>query len=741
LRSGDDLFRALFGSASIGVEVVDIETGRLVDANAAFQRMLGYRLDELVARPYVEFSHPDDRDRERAAHRRILDGSADTFQLVKRYLRKDGSSVAARVTASVVRDETDGARFCVSMVEDISRELEAENARRAAEERYRLIVETTMEGLWMIDAESRTTFANEAMAEMLGSTAADLEGAHIFEFLDEGGRRQAAAWDERRRRGERVHALVRFVRRDGGTVETILSSSSLFDDEGRYVGALAMVLDNTALLLSQDTLGVRVRQLETIAELGRVILAGAGVEHVFDLARVAVSSALGVDRVVVLPAPLATPVPDAALTGSIEGLDGPYGLLAVYADETRTFTAEDSDFLDSIANLLGSVVRRDQDAELRRRADEHRRALEERLRQAQKLEALGQLASGIAHDFNNLLLVVRGCGELALEKLEGDREGASEDLADLLAAADRGADLTRRLLAFARRQVSNPEVIDLGETVRGMDRLLRRLIGDQVELLTSGPDQPLLVEADRSQLERVLANLAVNARDAMPGGGRLAIDVSIDGGYAVLKVSDDGAGMDEETLAQAFDPFFTTKGDDGTGLGLATVHAIVSQSGGHLAVESDPGRGTTFAISLPLSGVRSAPVPSDLPQGLDSAETILLVEDNPIVRAIVAAMLESYGYTVIAAAGGAEAVAATTRTGSIDLVLTDLVMPGMGGRDTAEAVRALHPAARVLYMSGYADQAVFRGGGRNPGAGFIQKPFNGEALARGVRETLERTAA
>jgi CheY-like chemotaxis protein len=226
----------------------------------------------------------------------------------------------------------------------------------------------------------------------------------------------------------------------------------------------------------------------------------------------------------------------------------------------------------------------------------------------------------------------------------------------------------------------------------------------------------------------------------MPGGGRLAIDVSIDGEAAVLKVSDNGAGMDEETLAQAFDPFFSTKGDDGTGLGLATVHGIVNQSGGHLTVESGPGRGTTFAILLPLSGVRPAAAPSVSAQTVVSTETILLVEDNGIVRSIVAAMLESHGYAVIPAASGAEAITVARSTGSIDLVLTDLVMPGMGGRDTAEAVRALHPGARALFMSGYTDDAVFRGGGRSPGTGFIQKPFDGQALAGSVREALEQRA-
>jgi PAS domain S-box-containing protein len=866
LHVGDDLFHAVFRNASIGVKVVDVGTGRLVEANTAFQQMVGFEIEELRARLYADFTHPDDRERDRVAHSHILDGSTDRFNLVKRYLRKDGSAVPARVTASVVRDEHGLARFGISMVEDISSEVEAESARRGAEERYRLIVETTMEGVWTIDAEGKTTFANDAMATMLGRSADDLLGRHIFEFLDEEGTRQAADSLERRRRGESDQFITRFIRADGSTIETILSSNSLFDDEGRYVGALAMVLDDTELRLSRETLGVRVRQLETIAELGRMILGGASLDHALELARAAVLGALDVDRVEIVAGALAAAVSDAKLTCPIDGLDGAYGVLAVYADEARALTPEDANFLDSIANLIGSVLRRDRAAELRQLADEelrstadrfrmlaenaqdvifryrvadepgyeymspacerilgyspeqfyadselarrrldHRdaeviratrrgeqrepavvrwhhpsgctvwierrvtlihdtegrllamegillditarveheercRALEEQLRQSQKLEALGQLAGGIAHDFNNLLLGIRGFGELALGKLEREQEGAPSDIVEMLAAADRAAGLTRQLLAFARRQVLNPEVIDLCETVRTMDSLLGRLIGEHVELVAFCTELTVLVDADRSQIEQVVTNLVVNAGDAMPDGGRLEIDVSIDGDHAVLKVRDDGVGMDEETLARAFDPFFTTKGEDGTGLGLATVHGIVSQSGGRIDVHSEPGRGTTFAVSFPLSTGVPAPVPSVLSHPAGGTETILVVEDNDIVRSIVTAMLEGRGYAVISAANGAEAIAAAAAAPSIDLVLTDLVLPGMGGREASERVQALHPGVRVLYMSGYSDDAVFRSGGRAPGTGFIQKPFDGEALGHGVRDALECAA-
>jgi PAS domain S-box-containing protein len=372
--------------------------------------------------------------------------------------------------------------------------------------------------------------------------------------------------------------------------------------------------------------------------------------------------------------------------------------------------------------------------------DEHRRSLEDQLRQSQKLEAIGQLAGGVAHDFNNLLLALRGYGDLALRRIERGDLGVQDDIAEMLDATDRAAALTKQLLAFARRQQLNPEVIDLCDVVDNMDKLLRRLIDEQVELVSVHEDGPVLVEVDRSQLEQVIANLAVNARDAMPSGGRLDIEVATDGeGQAVLTFADNGCGMDDATVARIFEPFFTTKGQDGTGLGLSTVHGIVSQSGGRITVHSECGKGTTFRVFFPLasSALIPTPVPVRLANAAGGAESILVVEDESSVRTIVTAMLEDRGYDVVAVGGGAAAVA-TVQASAVpfDLVLTDLVMPGLTGPQTIERLRDVGCKAKVLYMSGYADE-VLTDAARDSSVTLLQKPFDGEALARHVRDALD----
>jgi len=386
----------------------------------------------------------------------------------------------------------------------------------------------------------------------------------------------------------------------------------------------------------------------------------------------------------------------------------------------------------------------------RKTAEADREKLERQLRHAQKLEAVGRLAGGIAHDFNNLLLAIRGYGEIALRAHERG-EDTQDELQEIVAAAERAAALTRQLLAFSRQQVLRPEILDLTGVVGEMEKLLRRMIGEEVELEALESPGEVFVNLDRSQLEQVILNLAVNARDAMPNGGRLTLDVGLaegdidlpPGRFALLAVSDTGCGMDSETVTQIFDPFFTTK-SEGTGLGLATVHGIVKQSGGSIWVHSEVGQGTTFKIYFPLAEQTGTPPAQTAPAPVRTAngETILLVEDDPQVRVIVARMLEASGYRVIPAADGAEALQQAGSAGRIDLLLSDVVMPGLGGRELAERLRQVQPEAAVLHMSGYTDDAVIRRGVLEHDAAFIEKPFSAEDLCRRVRELLDgRTAS
>ena len=366
------------------------------------------------------------------------------------------------------------------------------------------------------------------------------------------------------------------------------------------------------------------------------------------------------------------------------------------------------------------------------------RRLETELRQAQKMEALGRLAGGVAHDFNNLLTVILSYAALLARELPADSR-LGRDVEQISRAGDRAAELTRQLLAFSRRQVLEPKALDLGEALRSMEAMMRRLVGEDIDLhLELGADVPPVM-VDAGQVEQVVMNLVVNARDAMASGGSLTLATSrIEPGLALLSVSDTGAGIDELTKAQMFEPFFTTKDrGKGTGLGLSTVMGIVEQSGGHVAVESAPGKGTTFRVLLPAATMAALPTPArTVTQGRGTGR-ILLVEDEEGVRSLVREVLRTAGYEVVDAPDGEAALAVVA--GHIDLLLTDVIMPRMSGRQLAAKFLARQPNAQVLYMSGYPDDKLGAHGVLDPDVELIQKPLTPDSLLRRVRELLLRS--
>jgi len=380
-----------------------------------------------------------------------------------------------------------------------------------------------------------------------------------------------------------------------------------------------------------------------------------------------------------------------------------------------------------------------------------RRQMQERLVAAEKMEAIGRLAGGVAHDFNNLLTVISGYAAILRENAT-----ATEPLDEIEHAAEQAAALTHQLLAFSRRQVLRPQVVDVNEIVGGMGPMLQRIIGDDVQVAVRLGDGVPPVEADRAQIERVVLNLAANARDAMPRGGRLTIetaDVELEASYvathgevtpgrhAVLAISDTGIGMSQEVRKRLFEPFFTTKdgGGGGTGLGLATVFGVVKQSGGSIFVYSEECRGSAFKIYLPAT---SRPVEPSMDGGKPAShrgtETLVVVEDDASLRTLVRIMLGDCGYQVLEAADADSAMELCgEHPGGVDLLLTDVVMPDIGGRALADRLIALFPHLRVLFMSGYSDEAVFRHGMIRPDTAFIEKPFSQAALARKVRDVLD----
>jgi two-component system cell cycle sensor histidine kinase/response regulator CckA len=518
--------------------------------------------------------------------------------------------------------------------------------------------------------------------------------------------------------------------------------------------AQAMVLREVASELSR-----KADQQAAVADLGRRAIATADVDRLMSLATAVVSTILDAERVVVLElgpggsqlvprtdsgsddddvpdlqalgvAALAAGTPTVlmpnAVCARIERKDGSWGVLAVLHRRARDFGDDDVSFVQAVANVLGAVVARAREEQL-----------EAQLQQSRRLESVGKLAGGVAHDFNNLLAIILNYADFALEAATDDEQ--RRDLEELSKAAARGAELVRQLLAFSRRRPVDAVALDLTEVVRDMEPMLRRTIGEHIELRCWLASELPPTVIDPGQLTQVLVNLAVNARDAMPDGGSLTIKATqVDCGVRLV-VEDTGHGMSEETLAKAFDPFFTTKPPgSGTGLGLATVYGIVAQADGTIALDSAAGRGTRVVIELPCRDSALAPeraAESPAPSG-GRGETILVVEDDQQVRGIAGRILREHGYHVVEASGGEEALhAAASEPRGIDLLLSDVVMPGMSGPELADHLRRAQPGVRVLHMSGYTSGI----GGPDPRTALpelIEKPFTSVELLARVRTLL-----
>jgi len=446
-----------------------------------------------------------------------------------------------------------------------------------------------------------------------------------------------------------------------------------------------------------------------------------------------------------------------AMTVRLEHGEEFYGLASVSIPDHFATDEEEHLLFKEISEDIAFALHTLEQGEERKRAEEERKSLEAQLQQSQKMEAIGTLAGGIAHDFNNLLTTIIGNTELALMDLKSYNP-LHEIMKEIKKAGERAASLTQQLLAFSRKQVIKPIALDLNQIIQETDKMLKRLIGEDIELYMALEPQLWKVNADPGQIDQVIMNLAVNARDAMPRGGKLTIEtanVELDkkylrahaveeqpGPYVRLSMSDTGIGMDEEIRPHIFEPFFTTKQmGKGTGLGLSTVYGIIKQSGGFIWVYSEPEQGTSFKIYLPLGeGDIESREKEQIPvKGLSGSETVLIVEDDDALRTLATKVLQRYGYRVLEAREGEEALRVTDEhEGPIQLMLTDVVMPGMDGRELAERLQPLHPEIKVIYMSGYTDDAIARHGILEPGLEFIQKPFSPEGLACKVREVLDK---
>jgi two-component system, cell cycle sensor histidine kinase and response regulator CckA len=626
--------------------------------------------------------------------------------------------------------------------------------RPAASRILATLIEASPLAIVTFDPEGVVTMWNPAAERIFGWSETEALGTRL-PFVPAEKQEEFLALRRRALLGE-VFTEPELHRRraDGSPIVVSVSTSPLRRPDGAIYGIMSILMDVTKQKAAEES---RARLTMAVAQAGESIVI-TDTRGTIQYVNPAFERITGYDQMEVIgqtPSILKSGRHDAAFYGNLwETLRRGEAWRGTFLDKRKDGTLFEEDAVISpVRDPSGQVVNY---VAVKRDVTEVRR-MEERLRQSQKMEAVGRLAGGVAHDFNNLLTAISGYSDLLIHRLP-DGSTLRRDVEEIRKAGDRAAALTRQLLAFSRRQVLQPKVLDLNAVVTNMGQMLRRLIGEDIELSTDLSPSLSRVNADPGQIEQVIVNLAVNARDAMPDGGRITIattDAELSPAYAaaypevhpgphvLLSVADTGQGMSDETQTHLFEPFFTTKeGGKGTGLGLATVYGIVQQSGGHIRVNSAADRGSTFLIYLPR-----VDAPEDGEQGTDrpllphpspGTETILLAEDEEVVRRLAQEILSRNGYKVLEAGNGRAALLLSeAHRGEIHLLLTDVVMPKMSGMELTERIRLQRPDLRILYMSGYTDDAILHHGVLEDGIPFLQKPFTPEGLARKVREVLD----
>ncbi len=799
--------RRLFAGIPTGIVSFDHETG-VIEVNPAMVRMLARPAEEITPDNLQAWTHPDDHGT-RVLKQEFDQDKRQSYDVEKRYIRGDGETIWCRVVVEYVHGDGPG-RSSIAMFEDITERKLAELALRDHTDRLAQIIEIQRDVATadLDDLPAVMDLICKRAQRLMGCDGAAvmmLEGDRLFFGADSGSSERTAGHEELRRSGLTLNSFTGWAllhnqsalandlqndlradratcRLDGigsmivvplrhgekaiGVLQIVGNQKDAFAQEDVRTIELLSVVVSAAMSHSAEFEAKRA-QVEALGRL-RVIFEGAsiGITHVDTEGRVleanpAFEAMIGYSTAELRELPL----------GKITHPDD-WGIHLALHEELmagkrnsyrceKRYVRRDGEF---VWCQLTAVLERDSDGRPSMVTTmiediSERKEVEDQLRQSQRMETIGRLAGGVAHDFNNLLTAITGYSNFALERIErGEADDARlrNDVEQIRRSAERAAGLTQQLLAFSRRQVLQPRTLDLNALVADVRKLLERLIGEDLELVTSLADEQVLARADPGRLEQVLVNLAVNARDAMPGGGTLTLvatetEVADDhqivswgakpGRYPTLVVRDTGHGMDADTLGLAFEPFFTTKEVGlGTGLGLSTVYGIVKQSGGWIMLESEPGAGTTATIYLPPS---EAPMRLHEEHELEPAAgtgRILFVEDEAVVRGIVVQMLEQRGYEVLEAPGPVEALE-LAESEECDLLLTDVVMPKMNGRDLARRIRERVPELHVVYLSGYAPEDVLDGGLLDSGEFFLQKPFTAAELGGIVREALDAAAA
>jgi two-component system, cell cycle sensor histidine kinase and response regulator CckA len=747
-----DVFRAFFEHGPVCKAIIAAPAGTILRVNASLASMLGVAMAELEGTSFLAMTHPDDLPAAREAMRAVLRGERAGELLEKRLLVKDGRTIWVNIMTGFHRASDGTVLHVLAHVVDITASREAAIHAIASETRYRRLFESAKDGILILDADSgRIVDVNPFMTELTGNTREEFLAAHLWEigpFKDAANSKVSFA--ELKAKDYVRYEDLPLRSRDGHEVAVEFISNVYLVDGKRVIQC--NIRDITARKRVESE---RARLAAAIAQAGEAVIV-TDAEGIIEYVNPAFEVVTGYSREEVLgrnPRLLKSGMQDPSFYRSLWetiGTGAVWRGRLINRKKDGSLLHEDATISSvRVAGVITSyvAVKRDVTATI---------ALQAQFLQSQKMEAVGRLAGGVAHDFNNALSVILSYTELICGDLKRD-EPLRADIEEIRTSALRAAELTSQLLAFSRHQVLQPQVLSLNESLAGMETMLGRLLGADIEI-TILPERALWnVKADPGQVEQILMNLAINARDAMSQGGKLTVEtknVELNQGYAgthhdvqpgsyvELAVTDTGCGMDEETVSRVFEPFFTTKATGkGTGLGLATVFGIVKQSGGHIFVYSEPGVGTTFKVYFPKIGSELAHKRRSLrPEAPDQergSATILLVEDEDQLRIVARNILRRQGYVVLDAPNGGEALLICEQhKANIDVLLTDVVLPRMSGRQLAERLAPIRPAMKVLYMSGYTNDAILQHGIIESGVAFLQKPFTPTSLTRKVREVL-----
>jgi PAS domain S-box-containing protein len=718
--------------------------------SAEMHRILGIPPTVLGEPPqaWADLVHRDDRARvTRVVEAAVAD--VRSWSVDFRIVRPDGELRMIHGRGEVLAGDDGGAALVHGTLQDVTERRRVEDALRATEQLFRRAFDNAPIGMALIDLEGRWLRLNGALTQMLGRSEDELRATRLDDLshpedrdLDRplirdllAGRRRAYAIEKRLLHG------------DGRVLQALAHVSLMHGDGDRPLYFLCQLVDLTDLRRAEAERRAGEGRLRAIVDNSPALIIVKDLEHRYllvnrrweELYGVRAEDAIGRTSSEVLPGERR---PDhRALDEHVARTREPLETMRIVAgpdDDELTLLMVKFPLLDSDGRV-SAVCTIGTDITERRRSAEERAELEHRLAQAQRLESVGQLAGGVAHDFNNLLSVILTCVGFARRELPAGHP-VREDVDEIARAADQAAALTRQLLMFSRREVVQPALIDVGALVGDLERLLARTLSERIALRIAVAPGLGPVLADRAQLEQVLVNLAVNARDAMPQGGTLTIAVDGDDDGVRLTVADDGAGMSQDVRDRAFEPFFTTKAPgEGTGLGLATVHGVVTDSGGTVEIDSAPGAGTTMTVWLPVAEESQSP-PDEPPAPGEPAPRsarVLVVEDQGPVRRRACRILEEAGFSVREAEGAEEALAAWA---PIDLLVTDVVMPGTMGTDLAERARERNPDLRVVLMSGHTEDPAVRSAARSGSLSFLQKPFTRDTLLAAVDEALAAPA-